>query len=120
MRVNLNTATTPGAFTNQVFDLIVQGTGITSPKVQEALRDHLVHGIGSKTAYESHGVLAPAFSVRLKRFWEEVARLREIISLCAPETSPAALEAALQEVDTLAQELKTKLGTALDMASGKV
>lgn len=118
MQVDLNTATA-GVFTNQVFDLIIQGTGITSDKVQEALRDHLVRGIEPKTAYDSHGVHAPAFSVRLKRFWEEVARLIEIISLCAPEASPAALQAALQEVDTLAQELKSKVGTAIDMASGK-
>ena len=118
MRVNLNTAT-PGTFTNQVFDLIIERTDITSVKVREALRDHLVHGIEPKKAYDSHKVLPPAFSVRLKRFWEEVESLRRIISLCAPESSPAALEDALQEVNDLAQELKTKLGTALDMASGK-
>lgn len=118
MQVNLNTAT-PGSFTDQVFDLILQGTGITSGKVKEALRDHLVHGIEPKKAYDSHGVKPPAFSVRLKRFWEEVARQRDIISLCAPEPSPAALEAALQDVNRLAIELKGKVGTALDMASGK-
>lgn len=118
MRVNLNTAT-PGAFSNQVFDLILQGTGITSAKVQDALRDHLVNGIEASTAYKTHGIARSAFSVRMKRFFEEVLRLRQIISLCAPEASPEPLDAVLREVDALAIELKSKVGTALNMASGR-
>lgn len=119
MHVNLHTATA-GSFTNEVFDLIIEGTDIKSEKVREALRSHLVYGTAPKRAYESNGVLAPAFSVRLKRFSDEVERLKRIITLCGPQTTQASLAAALREVDDLAATLRKKVGTAVDMASGKV
>lgn len=118
MQVNLDNPT-PGSFTDQVFDLVIAGTEITSEKVQAALRDHFVNGVDRKEAYEANEVAAPAFSVRYKRFMAEVDRLRQVIDLCAPKPAHEALVEALHDVEALAKKLQIKAGDARDMAKGK-
>lgn len=47
------------------FELLLEGTGIRSPALIEALREHLVGGLSASEAWTKHGVNMSQFSRRL-------------------------------------------------------
>jgi len=54
-----------GKVDSRHFELLLQGTGIRSPALIDALREHLVGGLKASEAWTKHGVNMSLFSRRL-------------------------------------------------------
>lgn len=103
----------PGTLTEEVFSMLIEDTGITSEGAINALRAHLVNGIGRKEAYTRFGVSRSYFSQSIKRLHTRIAREIKFMALCAPEVAKQAEEPNLScESQALASDLQSALTSA--------